>query len=340
VKSPPAPLAEPRDVWHPAGMRRFLLVALLAGCPSPSHPVPVYESDEGSSSPTTSSASTESSTPPEAPPPAPTSVARPFFYEIRTASPDVPPSYALATLGRGARLDEALPTRLHDRLHAARVVVVPTDLGGDVLVRDAQRVGLLRRGTGSDFYPPLVWQSLTHELREQVSLDQLRATRPFLHFAPLAVHRARTLLPEAPNSMDTELFAYARERGLTLRPLGSPLDELRMLGAASDREVAALVTLWVQRPEVLERDLRGMREAYLSGDEARMLQEFADPDERAVAPSFYRSVERRPSTWIRPIRRELDEGNAFLALPFRALLSPDGIFEKLRAAGYTITRVD
>lgn len=321
-------------------MRRFLLVALLAGCPSPSHPVPVYESDEGSSSPNTSSASTESSTPPEAPPPAPTSVARPFFYEIRTASPDVPPSYALATLGRGARLDEALPTRLHDRLHAARVVVVPTDLGGDVLVRDAQRVGLLRRGTGSDFYPPLVWQSLTHELREQVSLDQLRATRPFLHFAPLAVHRARTLLPEAPNSMDTELFAYARERGLTLRPLGSPLDELRMLGAASDREVAALVTLWVQRPEVLERDLRGMREAYLSGDEARMLQEFADPDERAVAPSFYRSVERRPSTWIRPIRRELDEGNAFLALPFRALLSPDGIFEKLRAAGYTITRVD
>lgn len=321
-------------------MRRFLLVALLAGCPSPSHPVPVYESDEGSSSPTTSSASTESSTPPEAPPPAPTSVARPFVYEIRTASPDVPPSYALATLGRGARLDEALPTRLHDRLHAARVVVVPTDLGGDVLVRDAQRVGLLRRGTGSDFYPPLVWQSLTHELREQVSLDQLRATRPFLHLAPLVVHRARALLREAPNSMDTELFAYARERGLTLRPLGSPIDELRMLGAASDREVAALVTLLVQRPETLERDLLGMREAYLSGDEARLLEEHADPEERAVAPSFFRAIERRPTTWVRPIRRELDEGNAFLALPFRALVGPDGIFEKLRAAGYTITRVE
>jgi uncharacterized protein YbaP (TraB family) len=320
-------------------MRRFVIVALLAGCPSPSHPVPVYESDEGSSSPTSSSTPSNASTTPETPP-APTSVARPFFYEIRAASPDVPPSYALATLGRGARLDEALPTRLHDRLHSARVVVVPTDLGGDVLVRDAQRVGLLRRGTASELYPPLVWQSLTHELREQVSLDQLRATRPFLHLAPLAVLRARTLLPEAPNSMDTELFAYARERGLTLRPLGSPIDELRMLGAASDREVAALVTLWVQRPEVLERDLRGMREAYLSGDEARMLEEFADPDERAVAPSFYRTVERRPSTWIRPIRRELDEGNAFLALPFRALLAPDGIFEKLRAAGYTIARVE
>lgn len=209
-----------------------------------------------------------------------------------------------------------------------------------MLARDAQRVGLVRRGSAADFYAPLVWQSLTHELRDQVSLDQLRATRPFLHLAPLVVHRARTLLPEAPNSMDTELFAYARERGLTLRALGSPLDELRMLGAASDREVAALVTLLVQRPEVLERDLRGMREAYLSGDEARLVQETADPEERAVAPSFFRSIERRPSTWVRPIRRELDEGNAFLALPFRAVLGADGIFEKLRAAGYAITRVE
>ena len=145
------------------------------------------------------------------------------------------------------------------------------------------------------------------------------------------------LKPKPPEHLSTHGRALWDEIAgkYQLRP-----DELRMLGAASDREVAALVTLWVQRPEVLERDLRGMREAYLSGDEARMLQEFADPDERAVAPSFYRSVERRPSTWIRPIRRELDEGNAFLALPFRALLSPDGIFEKLRAAGYTITRVD
>lgn len=321
-------------------MRCFLLVALLAGCPSPSHPVPVYESDEGSSSPTSSNASNGSNATPEVPPPAPTTVARPFFYEIRATRPDVPPSYALATLGRGARLDEALPTRLHDRLHAARVVVVPTDIGGEMLARDAQRVGLVRRGSAADFYAPLVWQSLTHELRDQVSLDQLRATRPFLHLAPLVVHRARTLLPEAPNSMDTELFAYARERGLTLRALGSPLDELRMLGAASDREVAALVTLLVQRPEVLERDLRGMREAYLSGDEARLVQETADPEERAVAPSFFRSIERRPSTWVRPIRRELDEGNAFLALPFRAVLGADGIFEKLRAAGYAITRVE
>jgi len=317
-------------------MHRWILVALLAGCASPSHPVPVYESDEGSSAPIVASAP---ATPPETPP-APTAVARPFVYEIRAASPDVPPSYALATLTRGARLDEALPARLHDRLHAARVVVVPVDVGGDMLVRDVQRVGLVRRGTAADFYAPLVWQSLTHELREQVSLDQLRATRPFLHLAPLAVHRARALLPEAPNSMDVELFAYARERGLTLRPLGTAIDEMRMLGAASDREIAALVTLWVQRPEVLERDLRGMREAYLSGDEARVLQEFADPDERAVAPSFYRHVERRPSTWVRPIRRELDEGNAFLALPFRALLGPDGVFERLRAAGYTITRVE
>ena len=321
-------------------MTRLFLLGLFAlvGCPSPSHPTPVYEATENEPSVGSDVRAEAAEVAP--PPPPPVEPARPFVYEVRSADPDVPASYLFGTLGRGLRLDQGLPERHRGLLHAARAVVVPIDLTAEMIARDVQRVILVRRGSAADLYPPRIWQALTYELRDDAPLDQLRMTRPFTHVAGLLRRRARVLFPDAPNSMDTELLVYARERGLTFRPLGTPLDEMRILGSAPDRELVALATLYVDRPDVLERDLRETREAYLSGDEARLDAADDDPEERAAAPSVYHALERRRGTWLRPIRRELDEGNAFVAFPASAWVGPEGLIEKLRRAGYTVTRLD
>jgi len=325
----------------PLPVRSLALAFLsLASCPSPSHPTPVYEAEPepieapsaGAERPTAGEETTAL---------APTvELARPFVYEVRPRDPDVPASTLFGTLGRGLRLDQALPERHRTLLHSARVVVVPIDQTAEMLVRDVQRVMLVRRGSSAELYPPRIWQALTHELRDEMPLDQIRMTRPFMHVAGVLRRRARQLFPEAPNSMDLELFAYVRQRGLTLRALGTPLDEMRIVGAAPDRELVALATLYVDRPEVFARDLQETREAYLSGDEARVDAADDDPEERAVAPTLYRGLERRRDTWLRAIRRELDEGNAFLAFPASAWVGPEGLVEKLRRAGYTVTRLD
>jgi uncharacterized protein YbaP (TraB family) len=319
-----------------------LALATLSACPSPSHPTPVYEPAPSLADTPARSTGAEGPTEREetttvAPP---TEPSRPFVYEVRPRDPDVPASYLFGTLGRGLRVDQALPERHRTLLHSARAVVVPIDQTAEMLVRDVQRVMLVRRGSAADLYPPRIWQALTHELRDEMPLDQLRMTRPFVHVAGILRKRARELFPDAPSSMDLELFAYARERGLTLRTLGTPLDEMRIVGAAPDRELVALATLYVDRPEVFERDLREAREAYLAGDEARVDAADDDPEERTAAPTLYRGLERRRDTWLRPIRRELDEGNAFVAFPAGAWVGPEGLVEKLRRAGYTVTRLD
>ncbi|MCB9611155.1 MAG: TraB/GumN family protein [Sandaracinus sp.] len=310
---------------------RLLAALLLVACSSPSHPAPVFEEPAPEPAPV--------ETVGEEVPPEPEPMATPFLYEVRTNDPDVPASYVFATLTRGLPLDRALPERLRTSLDSARVVVVAIDPNAEMNAREVQRAVLLRRGTAADLFEARVWHTLTEELQGRASIEQLRVMRPFAHLSSLVAERAKRLFPDTPEVMDFDLLAYARNRGLNVRALGTPLDEMRMLGSAPDAEAVQVTTHYVDHPEKLEAHLRALLDAYLSGDEDRVVTAVVDPDEVALAPRMHRAWQQRPAQWFRAVRREIDLGNAFVALPAGAVLGDQGVLARLRAAGRLVTRV-
>ena len=65
-----------------------------------------------------------------------------------------------------------------------------------------------------------------------------------------------------------------------------------------------------------------------------------DPEEMNESPGLFEHLfDRRNEAWMRRLRRELDQGGAFVAAGLGHFIGPDGLVARLREAGYAIERV-
>lgn len=319
-------------------VRSHLVLALLAACASPSHPVPVYEaSDEPEPTRRTETVGEEQPAAPRPTPPV--AVAQAFLYMVRSPEGDAPPSYLFGTITRGVTFDQAFPAEHLGLIDEARLVYVAVDPNAEVSQEAFARVVALRRGSAADLFPARVWHALTEELRLVTPVEQLRGLRPFMSVIALTQKRAKELFPDVTEVMDVTLLRYARERGRTVHALETPVDELRVIADVPDNQFVALGTMAIDRPETISGYFTNLQQHYLEGDEIRAQQVLDDPEERRAAPALARALQRRTGTWWSTIRRELPGGNVFLALPLRHVLGPQGMIAKLREEGYQVERM-
>ena len=334
-----ATLTLPRVARPAVGSRtaiRWFVLALLAACASPSHPVPVYEaSDEPPPPPPPEPTEGAEVTPPPRPVEA---VREPFLYAVRSAE-GAPPSLIFATLTSGVSFDQAFPAHRLDLLDQARVVYVafdPTTPEPD----DVQRALQLRRGSAADLFPARVWHALTEELRLVTPVEQLRGARPF--YSVMALERARRegLEQDAPEPMETTFVRYVIERGRELQSFDTVVADLQLLGTVPDSQFVALGTRMVDDRQGTDHRLTAMRQAYLDGDEIQISQLLDDPEVRRLAPALVRTLARRRTEWLTKMRREIEQGTAFFALDVSHVLGAEGLLAKLREAGFTVERLD
>lgn len=325
-------------------MRTWILGSTVllaaAACGTPSHRAPEYHpSDEPAPIVTPTPAPTtgdEAATPARRPPQA---VQRPFIYRVDRAER---PSYLFGTIHVGVSLDAALPAQYLDVIDQSRVVLVeidPTAMRPEELTQAAR----LRRGSLADAFRASTWHSLTDELQRTFPIDQLRHVRPWFAMVVLTQKRAADVFGggRLPEAMDVTLVRYAQDRGLALRPLETPAQQMAALGAIPDDQMVRVVSEMVEHPDRFRDELQGLVDAYRLGIEVQIEDKIFDPEQRRLAPEMHEHLfTRRNAAWLPVLKRELDEGGAFVAVGLGHWLGDQGLLATLRAEGYTITRVD
>lgn len=320
---------------------RLLLTLLLAssflGCPTPStHGTPVYENDPEANQVERRPTQGDEEETPQPPPRG--AVDLPWLYVVSNVEQ---PSYLFGTIHVGVSLEEALPGDHFGAMAEPRVIMVevdPTTVTPQNLVAGAR---LSRRQDLENMLPSMVWHDLTAELAGVMASEGLKQMKPWFAMMMLTQERVREMhVGRPPQAMDLAIATYAQEQGINLRPLESANDQIRALNAIPDNEMIAIVTDMMENAETANTDLREMLSYYRGGDEAAMAGLIFDPAEMERSPRMYRELfTRRNEAWMRPLKQELDQGGAFVAVGLGHLLGPDGLVAKLRAEGYPITRV-
>ena len=314
------------------------LLALAAACPSPSHPAPEYETDPNAPPPTTG-AETETAEADEVTPArrAPRFVQQPFLYRV-DAGPQ--PSFLLGTIHVGVSMDAALPAQHLGDLDGARVVLVEID-PSELSARTMMEAAALPSGELDDFFAARDWFELANELDPVIPAQQLKRLRPWFAMSMLVNKRVADMHDGAPpQAMDLTLIEYARERGLPIRPLETPAQQLAAMNAIPNEDMAETVTEMVQDPEGSQRELTNMLDAYFDGDVLRLEQLIFDPQDVAEHPAVYEQLfTRRNAAWLPVLKEELDEGGAFVAVGLGHLIGEGGLIATLRSEGYAIERL-
>ncbi len=322
-------------------LKLFLALSFVAavGCPSPSHPAPVYEPDPSSAATPTPTAGHEEQ--------APATdqlqhgaVERPFLYVVRSTEP---PSYLFGTVHVGVSIDEALPGPTFDALADSRVVLVEIDPATVSAQAFADAARLPRRAETLDRrLPSLLWHDLTEELSDVMLPDGLRQMRPWFAMVMLMQRRVAAMHGGAPpEAMDLSIVQYAREQGIEVAALESVRDQIAAFGAIPDAQTLRELREMLEDPQAAQAKLAQMLEAYRQGDEQRMAQLLFDPAEMEAAPEMYEQLfTRRNEAWLARIEREIEAGGAFVAVGAGHLLGDDGLVAQLRERGFPVERVD
>lgn len=314
-----------------------VLLAATA-CGTPSHRAPEYHaSDEPAPvaapapAPTTGD---EEATPARRPPQA---VQRPFIYRVERGER---PSYLFGTVHVGVSLDAALPAQYLEVIDQSRVVIVEIDPTA-VRAEEFAQAARLRRGSLAEAFRASTWHSLTDELQRGFPIDHLRTVRPWFAMIALTQKRAADIFGEGrlPEAMDLTLVRYVQDRGVALRPLETPSEQMAALGAIPDDQMVRIISEMVEQPTRFREELLALVEAYRLGIEVQIEDKIFDPEQRRLAPEMHEHLfTRRNAAWLPVLKEELDQGGAFVAVGLGHWLGEQGLLAMLRAEGYTITR--
>lgn len=259
-------------------------------------------------------------------------LARPLFWSIEK---DGTTSHALGTIHVGVDAEARLPTIVWDRIDSARTFAMETDLTDPVLQKVLACMNCsLRKDLGEKY-----WAKLEAVLGKDVAarIDPMKpmvaATMMSLRGLPSTTQMDTLLLARAQNAKKNIVYletaaeeAALLEKWMSVKALKSMLDDVEG-GAQHTKE---------------------MLEAYLAGDEARMVKLSEDEKAHALkhgytAAEYDESMQDmlydRNAAWIAPIEKLHAEGGGFIAVGAMHLVGPKNVLELLAAKGYKITRV-
>lgn len=257
------------------------------------------------------------------------------------------PSYLLGTMHIGVSFRDAVPTPLDATLFDARAVVMEVDL------REAERffstlVGepLPRRDWLDHALSPPTWDRLVAELGSRAATDRLRQIPPgalvlYLQQVRMAeveaIEEHRTPVAGATSStrLDRSIFHWAVTAGTPIVALETPEEAMAALAAMPQGDALDALRTILDEPDEARLEARGLRDAYLSLDDSRLLAILAD-----APPEFHEIlITGRNRAWMGRLLPEIREGSALVAVGCAHLVGTGSVVELLQAEGYVVERV-
>jgi uncharacterized protein YbaP (TraB family) len=317
-------------------MKRLLLVTFatvlgLIGCkqsappPEPAKVAPTAQASTGT-------ADNAAPDPWQSAPKQKNPLARPLFWSIEK---DGITSYALGTIHVGVDPEERLPQLVWDKLDAAPTFAMETDLADPALAKTLECIGCsLRRDLGEEH-----WKKLEEVLGKDVAA-RIDPMKPMVAATMMSLRG----LPNT-TQMDTILLGRAHSKKKKVVYLEPASHQAAMLEKWMN--VKALKAM-LDDVEGVERQTKQMLEAYIAGDDERMVA-LSEEEKKHSLESGYSEAEyteqmedmlyKRNASWIAPIEELHGAGGGFIAVGAMHLVGPRSVLEMLEQKGYKITRL-
>ena len=331
----PGAVAGTSGVGHARSMRRSpaLLLATLAlgGCGRAAIDTPTYDSEgAGAEAQPRPGRRAESDVPGVR--------SKPFVWRVTRYRRT---SHLMGTVHVGVTLEDALPEPLLAEARGARVVMLeidPADLDPQVMLSQAQ---LPEDVAQSSFYSAAVWHEVANTVDRTMNEATLDRLRPWFTMLLLVQEQVKVLHDgNAPKGMDIALYEMSQARGVAVAPLETVEAQVEAIASIEDQTVVRMVTRLVQERTGI-RDLEALLAAYRSGDLPRVEGVMEEMQREEEAPEFHEAlIVRRNRAWLEPLRAQIDQGNAFVAVGLGHLIGEDGLLKKLSEAGYIVERVE
>lgn len=254
------------------------------------------------------------------------------YWRINTTAGS---STLLGTIHGGVNPDE-LPDDLWQRVAAARVVITETDTrtidSGDF----TSAVTLPPGETLEDYTTTEEWRTLLgSDLVDSYRGPMLARLQPWYLQGILV----SSLIPEYP-PVDVAVVEAGRDAGVSLVFLEHWREQVDMLNGLGVEDGLEQLLMVADDPEQAREIFDDWISAYQAGNGRWLTELTMHPDAVLHRPRYYNDIVfGRNHTWLTAIERELDAGNAFVAVGFAHMFSDAGLVALLRARGYDISKV-
>ena len=255
-------------------------------------------------------------------------VHEPFLWRIEGSSGHH--AHILGTIHMGFDAKKELPPVVWERLEAAEIFVMETDLTR--AQADMLKSAALPEGQSlEELLGPEMWSELDERLGGAAS--QFKSVKPWFVVSMLIMK----MLPEDRVSapMDQVLHHHARQEGLEFAYLEAPSEQLEILEQTlTVSELKEMLREFDQQKE----QLRDMLDYYRAGDAEQVEQlSFKDLDEK---PQMHEKLFfARNEAWIPKIEEQLKKGDVFIAFGAGHLFGDRGVLALLEQRGLEPVRV-
>jgi len=280
----------------------------------------------------------------DASPPGPPSAPRAWLFRVHGGAS---PSFLFGTMHVGVAFPRALPPPLDSSLYAARTLVMELDIRDAArFLRGAPRVRRSRSAWIDRTLPRATWSRLCAELSyvagpEEIAPLPAGALAAYLRQVRMAeiesVEDGWDRIPgtASPTHLDRWIYDWAEAWRMPIVALETPEEAVAALSSVPGPAALATLRSIVDDPETAREEARRLRHAYLSLDEAEVLEVLSamGPEEREA------TFHRRNEAWLTRLVPQLREGNAFVAVGLAHLVGEGSLVELLVREGFTVERV-
>jgi uncharacterized protein len=258
-------------------------------------------------------------------------------------------SHLFGTVHVPMDLDAALGDSGRAALRDAKRVYVELDITSPPVVSETvqyawHRAELPQGESLHALLKPQAWDRLILLSKDRVPRETLDRMEPW--FASESVipflsksHRMERTSPQEPRMiLDAAVVARAKERGVPVVDLETPLEHLQAISRVPRPEAVKMLEELVLDPAKREREFGDLVGAYASADDRRLLKAFGRLWRRrpAVAENL---LFRRNERWCERLDLWLGEGNIFVAAGAFHMFGNRGLVAMLRQRGYRVERV-
>ncbi|HEU0036634.1 MAG TPA: TraB/GumN family protein [Kofleriaceae bacterium] len=256
----------------------------------------------------------------------------PLFWAV---AKDGKTTYMLGTMHLGVDAEKRLPKVVWDKLDAAPVFAMETDLSDPSVMNMGKR----KSGTLHDELGPVYWKKLEEIVTPPVaqSIDHMK---PMIAATLLSMRGLPTTPP-----MDGVLLGRALNQKKAIVYLEPASKQAAILEKWMDLRTLKMM---LDDPKKGEQQTKDMLDAYIAGDEAA-IEKLADAQKEDAlkhgftAKEYDESMEdmlyKRNASWIDAFEKLHQQNGGFVAVGALHLVGKRSVLDLLKSRGYTVTRV-
>ncbi len=272
-----------------------------------------------------------------------------LLYEVRKG--ENPPSFLFGTMHvADPRVLAMTPAARQALEQASTIVIETTDIldpkkMAAAIFGDPSLTSFTGKQSLKALFSPEDYAMLADVMRERgLPLVTVAKMRPWMISASLAVSACETERKKAgAKVLDESIGAYANENGKALVGLESGLDQIRAIAATPDELHAASLLEMARHADQMTGVFETMIALYLEGRPGAIMPMMREilPGAADDAPGYaefeQELILKRNETMAEAGAPMLAQGGAFMAVGALHLPGEEGLVEKLRRRGFTVT---